>query len=202
MKNTTENITPICNKHGILIKNVITCGGIGILICLLLIYFSLIGETSFTLLSIVIIASCLFVFYEPRITRAEASAKGFAFDLSEKVDVLQKQTNAMAIKQAEPKERIPTATTGIKVTCEAYGTDDKTQLVIKSIGGTKYTFRNIKGIITDSQLPHDVAKDKLNWLLINELANSFDVDGEKLYALSPKGLRVFAQVVNPTKQKA
>jgi len=195
-----KNITPICNERGILMKNVIIGGGIGIFISLLLIYFSLIGELSFIWLFTLITASCIFVFYEPRIKSGSATPKGVKIELSERINDLEKQTDAMVSKQAEPKEDTPETT--IRKTCEAYLTDDKTKSVIKSIGGTKYTFRNIEGIIKDSKLPYETAKDKLNWLLISGLANSFDIDGEKLYALSPKGHRVFERVVNPTKQKA
>ena len=158
MKKTTRNMTPVCNERGIFMKNVIIGGGTGIFISLLLIYFSLIGEVSFIWLFTFIVASCIFVFYEPRIKSGSATAKGVKIELSEKIHDLEKRTGAMVSKQAEPKEE--TSETAIRITCEAYATDDKTQSVIKSIGGAKYTFRNIKGIITDSNLPRNKRPNK------------------------------------------
>ena len=174
----------------------IITGGIGIFISLLLLIFSKVSGTVFMGLISIIIGVCFVIYFKSNIESFEATLKGLAVKFRSQEEKL----NAMVSKQTEPKEDSPE--TAIRITCEAYGTDDKTQSVIKSIGGTKYTFRNIEGIITDSNLPHEEAKDKLNWLLINGLADSFDVDSEKLYALSPKGHRVFEQIVHPQKVKA
>lgn len=178
----------------------IITGGIGIFISFMLLVFSFISDTVFIGLISIILGVCFVVHSRSNIESFEATLKGLAIKFKSQGEKI----NAMAIKQIEPRESPPTNTQGSSpgIICESYGTDEETKLVIKSIGGTKYTFRNVEGIIADSKLPCETAKDKLNWLLINGLANSFDIDGEKLYALSSKGHRVFEQVVNPTKQKA
>ena len=191
----------VCNERGIFMKHVITGLGMGIFILFLFIYFGLIGEVSFTLLLIINVACCMFVFYEPRIKRGSATASGVEVEMFEKIDQLEKKTNAIAIANTEPNV-VSISATLPAMTCEAYGGDNETDSVIKAISGTKYTFRNIDGIISDSNLEQETAKDKLNWLLLHELATSFDIDGERLYALSPNGRNAFAQVLNPPEPKA
>ena len=122
--------------------------------------------------------------------------------LKAKLKSIEEKTNAIVIKQSEPP--IVNSMSGVlpALTCETYGTNEKTQAVIKSIGGTKYTFRNIKSIVADSNLPEDIAKDNLNWLILHKFADVFDIDGEKMYALSPKGHGAFHNNIRPPKTKA
>lgn len=80
-------------------KHVIICLGIGIFILFLFIYFGLIGEVSFTLLLIVNVACCLFVFYEPRIKKGSATASGIEVELSGTVE----QINSSKIEQITNK---------------------------------------------------------------------------------------------------
>ena len=144
------------------------------------------------------ISTSLIIYFENRLEYL-----GFG-KLKAKLKSIEEKTNAIIIKQSEPNASNggTLSATLPAITCEESGSDDETKSVVKAISGTKYTFRNIEGIIADSDLPSEIAKDKLNWLLINKLADSFNIDGEKLYALSPKGSKVFAQILNPPKPKA
>ncbi len=175
----------------------IITGGIGIFISFILLVFSLITDSIFVCLVCIIIISCFIITFKSSIESFEATLNGLAVKFINQ----ENKVNAIAARQAEPIIATAQATLPA-ITSEAYGSDNETDSVIKAISGTKYTFRNIDGIIADSNLEQEIAKDKLNWLLLHKLANSFDIDGEKLYALSPKGRKVFAQVLNPPKQKA
>ena len=178
---------------------------IGISLLIVLLSTKNIGAVSFSALFTIVSLESLFIAFSDRVTSINLK------ELSMKLEKLDSIQRAVVARETEPNidaslksPSSPCAGDSVLpgITCEIYGHGPTTNKVIKSIGGTKYTFRNIEGIISDSELSHDIAKDKLNWLLINKLADSFNIDGEKLYALSPKGSKVFAQILNPPKPKA
>lgn len=183
-------------KWGNFKNPLIITGGIGILISLVLLVSSNITGSVFIGLVSITMASCFVVAFKSSIESFKATVNG----LSVKFKDQENKIKAIAIKQSEPPKITGMSASLPSLTGEAYGTNDKTQAVIKSIGGTKYTFRNIEGIVTDSKLPEDIAKDNLNWLILNNLADVFDIDGEKMYALSHKGHVVFQNTIKENKK--
>lgn len=182
----------ICNERGISIKHVIIGGGIGIFIAAVLLSLSVIPASGFIWLMTLIVFTCLFVFYEPRIKNAKATKDGVELEMYKAIFIKQEQVEPM------PPVRVNFTGGGWQTELESYGTDEQAKLVIKSIGGTKYTFRNIEGIVADSNLPEDIARDKLNWLMLHDFVDEFEISGEKLYALSLKGHSVFSGIKNQT----
>lgn len=72
----------------------------------------------------------------------------------------------------------------------------KTDSVIKAIGSSAYTFRNISGIIKDTSLKLNEVENSLNWLLANKLAIEYSGVGGNVYSLSSKGYEVFSSLLN------
>lgn len=174
------------------IKSIVLCAAL-LFITFVLLTKGIITEPTFLGLVCISMFTSLIIYFENRI-----DSFGFGKNKA-KLKSIEEKTNAIVIKQSEPP--IINSMSGVlpALTCEAYGTNEKTQAVIKSIGGTKYTFRNIEGIVADSNLPEEIAKDNLNWLILHKLADVFDIDGEKMYALSQKGRDAFHNTVNPPK---
>lgn len=190
-KDTSDN-TPIRNERGILMKHVIIGFGMGILMCFLLMYFGYIKEGSFIWLSSIVAFSSLFIFYEPRLKRAEANTNGFALEMYERLDLLQKQTNAIALKHSEPDIGFVSATIA-PLQCKAHDIDDETISVAKTLFESEYTFRNADGIIKDSKLSKPIAIEKLNWLVDRKFIDTFDFYGKEMFALSSSGKKFLFQ---------
>lgn len=143
-----------------------------------LIKFGTIGEPSFVSLICITIVSSFIIYFENRIT-------SFGFGK------FKATMDSMVAKQTEP---ITTKTIPL-MTLEAFSTNDETKSVIKAIGKSQYTWRYLDNIIKDSNLSSDTVKDKLNWLIINNLATEYKgVDG-KVYGLSSKGQRIFSNII-------
>jgi len=83
-------------------------------------------------------------------------------------------------------------------TIESYSTNDEAKAVIKAISDSSYSWDYLENIINDSGLSLEIARDKLNWLLINNLATEYDGVGGKVYELSLKGRSVFSRITNQT----
>ncbi len=143
-----------------------------------LIKLGTIGEASFVSFICITIVSSFIIYFEDRIT-------SFGFGK------FKATMDSMVAKQTEPT----TIKTIPSITLEAFSTDDETKSVIKAIGKSQYTWRYLDNIIKDSNLSSDTAKDKLNWLVINNLATEYKgVDG-KVYSLSPKGQHIFSNIL-------
>ena len=192
-KNTGKNKS-ICNERGIFMKHVITGLGIGIFILFLFMYFGFIGDASFTLLLIVNVFCCMFVFYEPRIKKGSATASGIEIELSERVEQIEKQTKAIAAKEAEPTVEIPSpeqnqaeVSGGFGFSSTINASDISTTEIIQTINGSNYTFRSIDGIARDLKAPRETVEEKLAKLTKKGFADSFNIGKRTYYALTIDG---------------
>ncbi len=93
----------------------------------------------------------------------------------------------------ELKERqISQPTGGCQI--EAYGTDEDTALVIKSIKYSDNGFINFGDIVNETNLSLKVINKALDWLVINKLATESKARRGKAYELTPKGRDVFKSI--------
>ena len=159
---------------------------IGISVIVALLIAGLIGEASFSALFTVISLICLFIAFSNRVE--SISLKELTISLA-KVQEIQA---AVIAKETEPQPQQK----GIGFRVEGYISDNETDSVIKAIGSSSYTFRNIEGIIEDTNLPLVKVENSLNWLLANHLALESSGIGGNVYSLTPKGRNVFASVLN------
>jgi len=79
---------------------------------------------------------------------------------------------------------------------EAYGTDEDTKLVIKSIGTAENGFINFGEIANDTNLPLKTINKALDWLVINKLVTENKARKGKVYELTPKGRDAFKSIIN------
>lgn len=108
---------------------------------------------------------------------------GFEAEMREKVEV-------MVAKDAEPSvEGRPQA-----LTMEAYSLDESTKKVIRSLGSSKYTWRSLGGIATESGLPASEIRRALQWLQENGLAVAAGVGRQVNWGLTEEGREVFNAV--------
>lgn len=159
---------------------------IGIALIVVLLVTGLLGEATFAALFTIISLICLFIAFSNRVESISLK------ELTIKLAKVQEIQQAVIAKETEP----PNQMQGIGFKVEAYGTDPKTDTVIKAIGSSTYTFRNINGIVEDTNLPLNEVEDSLNWLLANKLALEFYGIGGNVYSLTPKGHQVFSSLLN------
>lgn len=157
------------------------------MIFILLLLFGKIGETVFCGLFTVSIIGCLAVFFSNRIESISLK------DLSIKLEKLAKIQDVVVAKNSEPQEN---GLDAFRLKIEGYGTDQKTDKVIKAIGSSKYTFRTISGIIKDTQLQIIDVENAINWLITNGLAVESTGIGGSVYSLTPKAHDIFASLLN------
>jgi len=163
----------------------ITASLIGIAIIVTLLVSKLIGETAFSALFTVISLICLFIAFSDRVESISLK------ELTIKLAKVQEIQQAVIYKESEPQSQEPIATLG-------YGTDPKTDSVIKAIGSSTYTFRNIEGIIRDTNLPLNEVENSLNWLITHKLALESSGIGGNVYSLTPKGYNEFSSLLKNT----
>lgn len=152
---------------------------IGVFGSLALKFFTIIGEASLiTLFGLTVFVGVIMYFKD--------SIIDFSLGLSG-VKVKLKAIDAIIAKETEPpKSR--------SMRVEAFGTDDDTKAVISALGSTKYTWRYPASVARDTNLPIDLINDKINWLIINNLATEAKgIDG-KIYGLSTKGRALFIAI--------
>ncbi len=149
-----------------------------------LLALGLIGEAAFSALFTIISLSCLFIAFSNRVE--SFSLKQLNINLAKVQEIQQ----AVIAKETEPQpQRI-----GFKI--ESYCTDSKTDFVIRAIGSSTYTFRNVEGIMKDTNLPLNEVENSLNWLLANMLAIESSGISGNVYSLTPKGHSVFSSLLN------
>lgn len=167
------------------IQNNISLTTIGIFGSSLLIVMGFIGQWAFVCLIIVFL-------FRDSLEELTFSWKGFSMK--------RKAEKALLAKFTEPQDEELNVghaeLGGFKTEIKAIGiSGEEIESVIKAIGGTKYTFRTVSGITKDSALPKDIVKDKINWLILHELADEFEISGKTMYALSQKGQNTFQSIV-------
>lgn len=158
------------------IEKAISFTALGILGSSLLMVMDFINQWVFALLVVVIL-------FKDSIQELSVGLSGLKF---------KRQIAAIVAKETEPYQQMQSV--GDKL--EAYGTDPKTDSVIKAIGSSNYTFRNIEGIIKDTGILLNEVENSLNWLLANKLAIESPGIGGNVYSLSPKGFQVFSTLLN------
>jgi len=177
-------IPEITNGETKTIVVAITASFIGIVLGVVLLSIGLIGEVSFVTLFIIISLVGLFIAFSPRVE--SINLKELTLTLAKVQEIQQ----AVIAKEAEPNPK------NKAVIMESYVTDPKTDSVIKAIGSSSYTFRNIGGITRDANMPINEVENALNWLLVNKLATESSGVGGSVYSLSPKGFNVFSSLLN------
>ena len=164
----------------------ITAALIGITLVVSLLVMGLIGEATFATLFTVISLICLFIAFSNRVESISLK------ELTIKLAKVQEIQQAVIAKETEPPHQLQ----GIGLKVEGYVADPKTNSVIKAIGSSTYTFRNIDGIIKDTSLHLNEVENSLNWLLANKLAIESSGIGGHVYSLTPKGYDVFSSLLN------
>lgn len=156
---------------------------IGIALIVTLLSVGLIGEASFSALFTVMLLIGLFIAFSNRVE--SISLKELTINLA-KVQEIQE---AVIAKETEPT----TQRQGCRF--ESFATDLKVDSVIKAIGSSSYTFRNIEGIIKDTNMPLNEVENSLIWLLSNKLAIESPGIGGLVYSLTTKGRNVFSNLL-------
>ena len=105
---------------------------------------------------------------------------GFEAEMREKVE-------AIIAKEAEP----PDAEERGFLKAKAFGLDENTRLVVRALGNSKYTWRSITGIASESGLPSSIVKTSMNWLNENGLVVSAGISHQSNWGLSELGRELF-----------
>jgi hypothetical protein len=79
----------------------------------------------------------------------------------------------------------------------AFGTDEDTKKVIRALGKPKYTWRYLKGLTKDTDLPEEKVKLALDSLVRNGLATEMDGLRGRLWGLTAEGRIAFASILPP-----
>lgn len=112
---------------------------------------------------------------------------GFEAEMQEKIE-------AIIEKETEPEQNENNSSCGF--TFEAYGADEKSRKVIKSLLNPKFTWRYLGGISKESGLSKDESLKTLNWLLDNKLGSYTKGENGRLWSLTAKGRNVFKNIEN------
>lgn len=156
---------------------------IGTALIVTLLAIGLIGETSFSALFTVMLLIGLFIAFSNRVE--SISLKELTLTLA----TVQEIQQAVIAKETEP------TTQRQECIFESFATNLKVDSIIKAIGSSSYTFRNIEGITKDTNMPLNEVENSLNWLLSNKLAIESPGIGGFVYSLTPKGRNLFSNLL-------
>ena len=97
------------------------------------------------------------------------------------------QVKAMIAKDAEPAEKPDGSVFSLK----AFGLDEDTRKVVRTLGNSKYTWRTSRGISKESGLPPPAVEKSLEWLLSNGLVIQALVKTGWRWGLTEDGRNLF-----------
>ncbi|MDP3795594.1 MAG: hypothetical protein Q8R06_00390 [Polaromonas sp.] len=144
-------------------------------------YFGYIGKP--TEMGLSILASVLALAFTNIDKIRKFKGAGFEAEMRDKVE-------AMVAKEAEPSSDAQPAAFTVK----AYGLDENTRKVVKSLGNSKYTWRSLTGLARESGLPASTIKVALHWLSENGLAVAAGVGRQVNWGLTEEGRELFNAV--------
>ncbi len=102
----------------------------------------------------------------------------------------QVQFQAMIAKDAEPPEKPETSLFSVK----AFGLDEDTRKVVRTLGNSKYTWRTPRGISQGSGLPTPSVEKSLFWLSNNGLVIQAPIRTGLRWGLTEDGRNLFNSI--------
>ena len=102
----------------------------------------------------------------------------------------QEQLNEVIAKEIEPISD----NKALGISCESYGTDEKTKAVIRSLKNPKFTWRHLAGIVKESRLDEKEVENALSWLVENDLGKKSIGPKGQIWSLTFKGRDVFQNI--------
>ena len=138
-----------------------------------------------TEMALAIVAGCLGLAFLNLHKMKKFKGAGFEAEMKDKIE-------AIIEKETEPGRSEQIGDSGYSV--DAYGTDEKTQKVIRALFNPTYTWRYVQGISKESDLPKAEALDALNELLSKNLVSSTEGDHGTLWCLTAKGRNVLRNI--------
>lgn len=106
------------------------------------------------------------------------------------VENLKEEIAPIVVKETEPED---VSRSGFKM--EGYGySGEEPELVIKSLGNSKYSRRTVGGIHKDTNVPLSKVTETLEWLEANGLAVSSGTE-IRYWGLTTKGRQVFRNIL-------
>ncbi|WP_237046050.1 hypothetical protein [Aquipseudomonas alcaligenes] len=108
---------------------------------------------------------------------------GFEAEMREKV-------GAIIAKEAEPEKN--DLTNGL--TGKAFGLDENTRKVVKSLGSSQYTWRTVTGISQEAGLTKSEVTRSLHWLNLNGLVVKTESKVNANWGLSEDGRDLYNQI--------
>ena len=114
--------------------------------------------------------------------------KGAGFE----AEMKEAQFQAMIAREAEPPEKPETPLLSLK----AFGLDEDTRKVVRTLGNSKYTWRTPKGVSQESGLPKAAVEKSLDWLLSNRLVIQAHVTNGRRWGLTEDGRNLFNSIAS------